>query len=111
MATATAPKVENPKTTTDLNLAPSPPEDTSLTQQLSASLSGGGDGDEKKGSPSAADVKTSDVDGGSEATDIQKKMKRAERFGMPVHLSEEEKRNSRAERYIILSPLLDSANI
>ncbi|GJZ99021.1 hypothetical protein Tco_0671572, partial [Tanacetum coccineum] len=27
---------------------------------------------------------------------IQKKMKRAERFGMPVQLSEQEKRNSRA---------------
>lgn len=111
MATATAPKVENPKTTTDLNLAPSPPEDTSSAQQLPASLSGGGDSDEKNGSPASADVKTSDVDGGGEATDIQKKMKRAERFGMPVHLSEEEKRNSRAERYIILSPLLDSVNI
>lgn len=31
-------------------------------------------------------------------SDIQKKILRAERFGMPVHLSEEEKRNSRAER-------------
>ncbi|GKD11818.1 hypothetical protein Tco_1196225 [Tanacetum coccineum] len=30
---------------------------------------------------------------------IQKKMKRAERFGMPVQLSEQEKRNSRAHRF------------
>ncbi|MQL91926.1 hypothetical protein Taro_024547 [Colocasia esculenta] len=33
-------------------------------------------------------------------TDLQKKLLRAERFGMPVQLSEEEKRSSRAERYI-----------
>lgn len=31
--------------------------------------------------------------------DIQKKVRRAERFGVPVQLSEEEKRNSRAERF------------
>ncbi|XP_078430025.1 protein MODIFIER OF SNC1 11 [Wolffia australiana] len=33
------------------------------------------------------------------ATDLQKKLQRAERFGMPVRLSEEEKRSSRAERF------------
>lgn len=32
------------------------------------------------------------------ATDLEKKMRRAERFGMPVLMSEEEKRSSRAER-------------
>ncbi|GKV05721.1 hypothetical protein SLEP1_g17696 [Rubroshorea leprosula] len=32
-------------------------------------------------------------------SNIQKKVRRAERFGMPVQLSEEEKRNSRAERF------------
>lgn len=31
-------------------------------------------------------------------SDTQKKIRRAERFGMPVQLSEQEKRNSRAER-------------
>lgn len=30
---------------------------------------------------------------------VEKKMRRAERFGMPVQLSEEEKRNTRAERF------------
>lgn len=39
--------------------------------------------------------------GGGKDTDIQKKMKRAERFGMTVQLSEEEKRNTRAERYFL----------
>ncbi|XP_010253437.1 PREDICTED: protein MODIFIER OF SNC1 11 isoform X2 [Nelumbo nucifera] len=32
-------------------------------------------------------------------SDLQKKIRRAERFGMPVQLSEEEKRSSRAERF------------
>ncbi|XP_077216930.1 uncharacterized protein LOC143851399 [Tasmannia lanceolata] len=32
-------------------------------------------------------------------SDLQKKFRRAERFGMPVQLSEEEKRNSRSERF------------
>ncbi|KAE8719064.1 TerC integral membrane domain-containing protein isoform 1 [Hibiscus syriacus] len=31
--------------------------------------------------------------------DVQKKIRRAERFGVPVQLSEQEKRNSRAERF------------
>ncbi|KAI4319526.1 hypothetical protein MLD38_033113 [Melastoma candidum] len=31
--------------------------------------------------------------------DISRRMRRAERFGLPVQLSEEEKRNSRAERF------------
>ncbi|KAI6698174.1 hypothetical protein NL676_018293 [Syzygium grande] len=38
--------------------------------------------------------------GGEEpADDVQKKIRRAERFGVPVQLSEKEKRNSRAERF------------
>ncbi|MCD7452814.1 hypothetical protein HAX54_018255 [Datura stramonium] len=37
--------------------------------------------------------------GGGKDTDIQKKMKRAERFGTTFQLSEEEKRNTRAERF------------
>lgn len=108
MATATAPKVENPKNPTDLNLTPQATEDASSTQQ---SPSSGGDGNVAKGiteaEVEAVAVKTSDVDGGGAVTDIQKKMKRAERFGMAVHLSEEEKRNSRAERYSIFLLLLD----
>lgn len=102
MATTTAPNVENPKTSTDLNLAPSPPEDAPSAEQLSQPSSGGGD--ETKEAPAA---KASEADEGDAVTDIQKKMKRAERFGMPVHLSEEEKRNSRAERYILLFPVFN----
>ncbi|KAF3517338.1 hypothetical protein DY000_02063186 [Brassica cretica] len=35
----------------------------------------------------------------SPVDDVQKKIRRAERFGVSVKLTEEEKRNSRAERY------------
>ncbi|KAK3445313.1 hypothetical protein EUGRSUZ_A01204 [Eucalyptus grandis] len=37
--------------------------------------------------------------GGELADDVQKKIRRAERFGVPVQRSEQEKRNSRAERF------------
>ncbi|RRT76538.1 hypothetical protein B296_00015287 [Ensete ventricosum] len=40
----------------------------------------------------------SDASEAAPVTDLQKKLRRAERFGTPVMLSEEEKRNSRAER-------------
>lgn len=39
-------------------------------------------------------------------TDLEKKHRRAERFGMPVQLSEEEKRSARAQRYDFLNSLL-----
>jgi len=51
----------------------------------------------------AADAKTSPPpESGNDAplSDIQKKIRRAERFGISVQLSEKEKRNSRAERSI-----------
>lgn len=35
------------------------------------------------------------------ATDLEKKMRRAERFGTAVVMSEEEKRSSRAERWLL----------
>ncbi|KAL4340256.1 hypothetical protein GQ457_08G012350 [Hibiscus cannabinus] len=38
-------------------------------------------------------------DGSGPVNDTQKKIRRAERFGLPVKLSEQEKRNSRAERF------------
>ncbi|XP_008789011.1 protein MODIFIER OF SNC1 11-like isoform X2 [Phoenix dactylifera] len=68
---------------------------------------GGGEGVEQKGpkiqasgttsvGPSSA---TAVAAAAGAATDLQKKLRRAERFGMPVLLTEEEKRNSRAERF------------
>ncbi|ESW34697.1 hypothetical protein PHAVU_001G173200 [Phaseolus vulgaris] len=50
----------------------------------------------------AADAKTSPPpESGNDAplSDIQKKIRRAERFGISVQMSEKEKRNSRAERF------------
>ncbi|KAL2456276.1 Protein MODIFIER OF SNC1 11 [Abeliophyllum distichum] len=88
MATTNAPEVENPKV----------PSDPNPTEQKLPPLAADGD-DESKVKPTEETVKADDVDGAAAATDIQKKMKRAERFGMPVKLSEEEKRNSRAERF------------
>jgi SAP domain-containing ribonucleoprotein len=37
----------------------------------------------------------------SSVTDMEKKMRRAERFGVAVVMSEDEKRNNRAERYAL----------
>ncbi|KAJ0704670.1 hypothetical protein HanPI659440_Chr14g0565171 [Helianthus annuus] len=49
--------------------------------------------------PVTVTADSNNEDGGS-VTDTQRKIRRAERFGMPVKLSEEEKRNSRAERIL-----------
>lgn len=88
--TATASKVEKPKIPTDLNSTPPNIDDT-------PPLSGVGGGGELKGKP--VEKTTTGDEGGDEVTDVKKKMKRAERFGVPIHLSEREKRNSRAERF------------
>ncbi|GMI84727.1 modifier of snc1, 11 [Hibiscus trionum] len=55
---------------------------------------------ESEGSKTSGNI-VSSVAGGDSGTvnDIQKKIRRAERFGVPVKLSEQEKRNSRAERF------------
>lgn len=114
MATATAANVENPKKTLVQSLTMDPNQkaktegqtqsstaDTAaLPSNLQQTSSGGGE--EKKAAPSTGAI--SEADGtvnGDDApvTDIQKKMRRAERFGLSVQLSEEEKRNSRAERF------------
>ncbi|KAF8042503.1 hypothetical protein BT93_A0974 [Corymbia citriodora subsp. variegata] len=63
-----------------------------------------GPGKEEDGEVKAADADAPPADsqagkGGELADDVQKKIRRAERFGMPVQLSEQEKRNSRAERF------------
>ncbi|KAL2554477.1 Protein MODIFIER OF SNC1 11 [Forsythia ovata] len=99
MATTNTPEVENPKVPSDPNPTEQQPNPTEQQPPpLAADVDGDGD-DESKVKPTEEIVKADDVDGAAAATDIQKKMKRAERFGMPVKLSEEEKRNSRAERF------------
>ena len=64
---------QNPNETQTLNPAPEP--------QLHL---------QPKATPGSADAPLSDV---------EKKIRRAERFGISVQLSEQEKRNSRAQRY------------
>ncbi|KAK6126046.1 hypothetical protein DH2020_040160 [Rehmannia glutinosa] len=93
-ATATETKLENPKNSSDVNPNTPATEDELSNQTLASS---GGGGDESKSEPAA--VRTGDTHDGGAVTDIDKKMKRAERFGMPVQMTEEEKRNSRAERF------------
>ncbi|KAL2229429.1 UNVERIFIED_CONTAM: hypothetical protein Sindi_1922600 [Sesamum indicum] len=85
--------MENPNEHSDLNPAPATAEDASSTQPQASSVGGS---DEMK---SKSAVIAGSADDGGAVSDIEKKMKRAERFGMPLQLSEEEKRNSRAERY------------
>lgn len=82
---------ENPNTKNSTDPVPNPSADavTSSTVDLKT------EGDDSK-----TDVDAVAPTGAEDApvTDVQKKMRRAERFGMPVQLSETEKRNSRAER-------------
>ncbi|PHT36382.1 hypothetical protein CQW23_24082 [Capsicum baccatum] len=96
MATTTAQQnQENPIKTLD---QPSDPNPTAETVSPPTS-------DSAKEETKAA---AADGDDSCQGNDIQKKMKRAERFGMPVQLSEQEKRNSRAERFGTGSPVQGS---
>ncbi|RWW43003.1 hypothetical protein BHE74_00051378 [Ensete ventricosum] len=72
--------LENPTPAPDASFAPQQPEIHGAVAVAGSSL----------GLESALEV--------GPVTDLQKRLRRAERFGMPVMLSEEEKRNSRAER-------------
>nr|GMD67612.1 protein MODIFIER OF SNC1 11-like [Ipomoea batatas] len=100
MATTTAKNTEVPTKT--LPKTPSQPSDPNPTADAEASHltnpnpSTSPSKGETKAAPTTAT--TTAVNNVSSEGDVQKKIKRAERFGMPVQLSEEEKRNSRAER-------------
>ncbi|XP_075486851.1 uncharacterized protein LOC142526377 [Primulina tabacum] len=94
MAAATAIKLENPRNLSNLDSDPTTKDASVITATSSESGA-----DKSTGKFDEVDVKTSDVNDGAAVTDIQKKMKRAERFGMSVKLTEEEKRNTRAERF------------
>lgn len=100
-----------PPTARVQNPTPSPTSSSVAEQTADQGNAGeprkeGGEGAEQKGpkhpatgttavGPSSA---TALAAAAGAATDLQKKLRRAERFGMPVLLTEEEKRNSRAER-------------
>ncbi|KAL8504573.1 hypothetical protein ACS0TY_015948 [Phlomoides rotata] len=97
MATAaTAPSSENSNERSDLNSKPLETEETISTH---GEVSTGEVGDESKGKTAETAEENSGANDIGAGTDIQKKMKRAERFGISVQLSEEDKRNSRAERF------------
>lgn len=89
--------VENPKKIVDLNTT----EPDRIDDILDGDVKGFSESDEinvgadSKALGSAAGVDSGDV---SPVDDVQKKIRRAERFGVSVKLTEEEKRNSRAER-------------
>ncbi|CAK9320031.1 unnamed protein product [Citrullus colocynthis] len=84
---------ENPSQTLDPTISSSAQTPASVPP---SSTDGGSskERDESKGSG-----KASVEDDGAPVSDVQRKMRRAERFGISVQLSEEEKRNSRAERF------------
>ncbi|XP_075489893.1 uncharacterized protein LOC142528684 [Primulina tabacum] len=95
MAAAIAINIENPRNLSNLDSDPTT-KDASSNIPATSSES---DADKSTGKFEEVDAKTSYVNGSSAVTDIQKKMKRAERFGMSVKFTEEEKRNTRAERF------------
>ncbi|CAI8614507.1 unnamed protein product [Vicia faba] len=82
--TTTKPTEENPLETLDAT-SPKP---------LSDSIPDDKDANDQKSKETPAETETD-----APLSDVQKKMRRAERFGISVQLSEKEKRNSRAERF------------
>ncbi|CAN1775626.1 Protein MODIFIER OF SNC1 11 [Linum perenne] len=82
--------VKAPSSSTDPNTAVVPP---------SSDDSGKESGDNKEGLDSTSKTASSGPESTESVTDTEKKLRRAERFGISVKLSEVEKRNSRAERY------------
>ncbi|CAN1135409.1 Protein MODIFIER OF SNC1 11 [Linum perenne] len=82
--------VKAPSSSTDPNPAVVPP---------SSDDSGKESGDNKEGLDSTSKTAASGPESTESVTDTEKKLRRAERFGISVKLSEVEKRNSRAERY------------
>ncbi|XP_059305694.1 protein MODIFIER OF SNC1 11-like [Lycium ferocissimum] len=95
--TTTAPQIpENPIKTLVQSSDPTPtPVSEPPPHDSSTNVGGAKDQADKTAAAAATAV---DSCCGKDS-DIQKKMKRAERFGMTVQLSEQEKRNTRAERF------------
>ncbi|KAF3538725.1 hypothetical protein F2Q69_00018294 [Brassica cretica] len=88
---------EIPKKIVDLNIAE---PDEILDGEVKESTEVSGEKKDESDSKSAGDV--------SPVDDVQKKIRRAERFGVSVKLTEEEKRNSRAERFGTVAAVKDS---
>ncbi|CAN4118167.1 unnamed protein product [Withania somnifera] len=99
MTTVTAAAQQNPENTVKTLDQPSDLNSTAVTVYPPDSPPSDG---------SKEEIKATAGDDSCHGNDIQKKMKRAERFGMPVQLSEDEKRSSRAERFGTGSPVQES---
>jgi hypothetical protein len=97
---------ENPKETLDHEVSPiskpdlheDPPSSTP-TQVSSDSTIPSGTVESRKDGEDSKSTAASPAGDDGHVSSIQKKIRRAERFGISVQLTEEEKRNSRAERY------------
>lgn len=100
----TNPSVENPKKASDHLAPPSakpdehPKTDASSAVQPSSSDSASGKDADDPSKPAEVSAVAYAAAMTAPVSDIEKKMRRAERFGISVQLTEEEKRNSRAER-------------
>ncbi|KAL5546254.1 hypothetical protein UlMin_005941 [Ulmus minor] len=97
------PSLENPKKAiapVDLPAAKPDGEEDLKIDGSAADVVASAEDSKKEGDDSKADVADSAAGSGANpVSDIEKKMRRAERFGISVQLTEEEKRNSRAERF------------
>ncbi|XP_019426023.1 PREDICTED: protein MODIFIER OF SNC1 11 isoform X2 [Lupinus angustifolius] len=94
MATTTTTTTEN---SVNPNLTNNPSQEENPTRTLQTNPAPTADNDaaaEPKVAPATAEDGNDDP-----ISDAQKKIRRAERFGITVQLSEKEKRNSRAERF------------
>ncbi|XWS66960.1 hypothetical protein CRYUN_Cryun05aG0245000 [Craigia yunnanensis] len=87
----------NPKKTVDLALSSTDKSDPPSTDTPSASEISVKESEGLKTTGTTVGSVAGDSSG--PVNDVQKKIRRAERFGVPVQLSEREKRNSRAERF------------
>ncbi|CAM8930190.1 unnamed protein product [Rhodiola kirilowii] len=94
MATEIVNDVSAPSDTKSVESTVAPAAVRNPSDEVSTKLSvdGSKDDESEEGSPAVNDEVVL-------VTDVRKKMKRAERFGMPLQLSEVEKRNTRAERF------------
>ncbi|GFS40799.1 hypothetical protein Acr_00g0070610 [Actinidia rufa] len=104
-ATATAQNEENPIETPDQQQQEQPLSDPPTSNAASSDGMESSNKDESKravDSPTVISKATKNDDGDVPVTDIQKKIRKAKRFGMSVQPYEEEKRNSRAESSLIL---------
>ncbi|KAJ6839697.1 protein MODIFIER OF SNC1 11-like [Iris pallida] len=92
--------LEEPIMESEANAAPAP-----QTSEETDTCEVGGDGaeDPREAKPPSIPSEENSAPPAAPATNLKKKARQAERFGLPIQLSEQEKRNSRAERFGVRS--------